>query len=89
MHLRAFIGSLPPESREPFAARCETTIGHLRNVAGGHKSCSPILAACIERQSAGVVRRWDLRPDDWHRVWPELVGVEGAPPVPAESKEVA
>ena len=26
----------------------------------------------IERFTDGVVRRWDLRPDDWHRIWPEL-----------------
>lgn len=38
----------------------------------------------IERESAGAVTRWDLRPDDWHRIWPELIGAEGAPPVPAE-----
>lgn len=37
----------------------------------------------IERATAGAVRRWDLRPDDWHRIWPELIGAEGAPPVPA------
>lgn len=43
----------------------------------------------IEQLTAGAVRRWDLRPDDWHRIWPELVGADGAPPVPAESKEVA
>ena len=43
----------------------------------------------IEQATAGAVRRWDLRPDDWHRIWPELVGADGAPPVPAESKEVA
>ena len=89
MDLRSFIGSLSPESREPFAARCDTTLGHLRNVAGAHKPCSPILATSIELESVGAVRRWDLRPDDWHRIWPELVGVDGAPTVPAESKELA
>jgi hypothetical protein len=30
------------------------------------------------------VARWDLRPDDWHRIWPELIGAEGAPPLPVE-----
>jgi hypothetical protein len=24
-----------------------------------------------------------MRPNDWHKVWPELVSAEGAPPVPA------
>ena len=37
----------------------------------------------IELATAGAVRRWDLRPDDWHVIWPELVGLEGAPGVPA------
>lgn len=26
----------------------------------------------IERVTEGVVTRRDLRPDDWHRIWPEL-----------------
>jgi DNA-binding transcriptional regulator YdaS (Cro superfamily) len=43
----------------------------------------------IEQATGGAVRRWDLRPDDWHRIWPELIGAEGAPAVPAESTEVA
>ena len=38
----------------------------------------------IEQATAGTVRRWDLRPDDWMRIWPELVGTKGAPKVPAE-----
>jgi DNA-binding transcriptional regulator YdaS (Cro superfamily) len=27
----------------------------------------------IERITGGVVTRQHLRPDDWHRIWPELV----------------
>ena len=37
--------------------------------------------AAVERATGGVVKRWHLRPDDWHRIWPELIGSEGAPPV--------
>ena len=40
----------------------------------------------IERATAGAVRRWDLRPDDWHRIWPELIGADGAPDVPAAER---
>lgn len=29
---------------------------------------------------------WELRPDDWHRIWPMLVGTDGAPEIPAEKK---
>jgi DNA-binding transcriptional regulator YdaS (Cro superfamily) len=41
------------------------------------------LGADIERATG--VPRWHLRPHDWHRIWPELIGTEGAPPVPAEA----
>lgn len=40
----------------------------------------------LERACKGEVRRWDLRPADWHRIWPELVGADGAPPPPAEQQ---
>ncbi len=47
--------------------------------------CAEIEAICKK-----AVRRWDLRPDDWHRIWPELIGTEGAPPVPvSDAREVA
>jgi len=38
------------------------------------------LGAAIE--AACGIPRWDLRPDDWWKVWPELIGAEGAPDVP-------
>lgn len=34
--------------------------------------------AAIERATNGAVTRRDLRPDDWHRIWPELAEKEGA-----------
>jgi DNA-binding transcriptional regulator YdaS (Cro superfamily) len=40
----------------------------------------------IERATRLAVRRWDLRPDDWHRIWPELIGADGAPEIPQEAK---
>lgn len=36
----------------------------------------------IEQSTCGAVRRWDLRPEDWFRIWPELIGARGAPRVP-------
>jgi DNA-binding transcriptional regulator YdaS (Cro superfamily) len=41
--------------------------------------CAP-----LESASGQAVRRWDLRPNDWHLIWPELVGAEGAPPIPTD-----
>lgn len=37
----------------------------------------------IEVATEGKVRRWNTRPDDWWRIWPELVGQPGAPEVVA------
>ncbi len=82
MDLKTFYSPLDVQSRDDFATRCETSRGHLQNVMYGLRPCATDLAVLIERESGGEVRRWDLRPDDWYRHWPELIGTEGAPPVP-------
>jgi DNA-binding transcriptional regulator YdaS (Cro superfamily) len=33
----------------------------------------------IEVQTSGAVTRADLRPDDWHLIWPELAASSAAP----------
>lgn len=33
----------------------------------------------IEVATERAVCRWDLRPEDWGRIWPELIGMPGAP----------
>lgn len=45
---------------------------------------SPASCVAIERATEGAVRRWDLRPGDWHQIWPELIDVDGAPAIPVE-----
>lgn len=45
------------------------------------KSVSAERCVEIERATDRAVMRWDLRPADWHLVWPELVGAEGAPAI--------
>lgn len=49
------------------------------------------LARCmaIETATDRAVMRWDLRPADWHLVWPELVGAEGAPAISPTQQEAA
>lgn len=56
----------------------------LSQMASGDRAIAPERAARIEVLTEGKVRRWDLCPDKWHLIWPELVSVEGAPPVPRE-----
>lgn len=85
--LKVFIKGLPDDAaRVAFADRCDTSIGHLRNIIYG-KPCSAELAALIEAESGGAVRRWHLRPNDWHRIWKELIRAKGAPPVPEPAIE--
>ena len=55
----------------------------MSQIANGVRPAPAERAAAIESACDGAVRRWHLRPDDWHRIWPELIGAEGAPPVPA------
>lgn len=38
--------------------------------------------AAIERATGGLVTRRELRPDDWHIHWPELVGTDGPSAMP-------
>lgn len=89
MDLKTFLTPMAGPAREEFAGRCETTKGHLQNVMYGIKSCATDLAVNIERESAMQVRRWELRPDDWHKHWPELIGSDGAPSIPEPTNDTA
>jgi len=84
MDLTPFLKNLSDQSDEvlaAFAERCETSIGHLRNIGYGYRPCAPALAVRIELESGHEIRRWDLRPNDWHLIWPELKDADGAPEV--------
>lgn len=67
------------------AARAGVSAAFVSQIANGGRGVPAERAADIERACDGLVRRWDLRPGDWHRIWPELIGAEGAPAVPAEN----
>lgn len=56
----------------------------LSQIANGLRPAPAEKCVAIEAATESAVRRWDLRPGDWFRIWPELIGAEGAPPVPAE-----
>lgn len=72
------------------AARLGIAPAYLSQIASGVRTAPPALAREIETEcAAGAVRRWDLRPDDWHRIWPELIGAESAPTAPAAQAEAA
>lgn len=41
--------------------------------------------SAVEAASEQAVMRWDLRPDDWHLIWPELRKRKDAPPIPEKT----
>lgn len=50
------------------------TLGVTLGALGNWKIRGVPIERCyaIERTTAGAVTRKDLRPDDWHEIWPEL-----------------
>lgn len=64
--LTTYLSSLDGAGRDALATACGTSLGHLRNIAYGCKSCAPELAIEIERETGGKVRCEDLCPGvDW------------------------
>jgi len=85
MELKTYLKSLADDdAREGFATLCGTTLGHMRNclyIEG--KQLAPATCVLVEKHSRSVVMRWELRPVDWWRIWPELIGKKGAPAIPS------
>ena len=50
----------------------------------GRRALPPQYAATVEKAGGCVVRRWEMFPQTWHRIWPELIDTEGAPDVPTQ-----
>ncbi|MEX3555197.1 MAG: YdaS family helix-turn-helix protein [Burkholderia gladioli] len=46
--------------------------------ANGSRPVPPRWCVAIERITDGAVSRRDLRPDDWHLIWPELAEAHSA-----------
>lgn len=64
------------------AAAAGLSPSFLSQVAKGVRGAPAERCVQIEAATDQVVRRWDLRPADWWLIWPELIGVDGAPAVP-------
>lgn len=70
-------------SQAALAAACGVVQGAVANWKA-RGAVPPEYGAAIE--DATGVMRWELFPDRWHRIWPELIGAEGAPPAPADQQ---
>lgn len=87
MNLKEYTDSLPHGGVSAFAAKVGVSAIYLHQLAARQtvnnreREASPELAVVIERESDNAVRRWDLRPNDWWLIWPELIQLKGAPEV--------
>jgi DNA-binding transcriptional regulator YdaS (Cro superfamily) len=81
---------ISPEDRQRLAEKVRVDPASLyQALTGKGYGFKPAKCVEIERDSEGELRRWDLRPRDWHLIWPELIGAEGAPQPPLPQAEAA
>ncbi|MFW7225363.1 MULTISPECIES: transcriptional regulator [unclassified Serratia (in: enterobacteria)] len=73
MNLKQYIKTLKRGDAKKLAEKMEISPSHLSQMAAGLSPISPARAVEIEQLTLGVVTRIDLRPDDWTRIWPELI----------------
>ncbi|MBB1606520.1 MULTISPECIES: hypothetical protein [unclassified Pseudomonas] len=62
-HLRDWLAKTPAEERKRVAEEAGTTVGHLWQLAGGHRKASDKLAERLQDASSGEITIAGLRPD--------------------------
>ncbi|BCA28346.1 hypothetical protein [Pseudomonas phage PotUPM1] len=62
-HLRDWLAKAPAQVRESVAKQAGTTVGHLWQLAGGHRKASADLAERLQEASKGEITIAGLRPD--------------------------
>jgi DNA-binding transcriptional regulator YdaS (Cro superfamily) len=67
-----------PKERVELAEQAGINEQYLYQCLSGRRDMDAAEAARVERDTGQRIRRWHLR-KDWHEVWPELVGADGAP----------
>lgn len=77
MTLNEFM-ALPGKRRADFAKLIGVTPAMVSQWLDGTRPVSPERCVEIEQRTSGQVTRKDLRPTDWHRIWPELLASDTA-----------
>lgn len=87
--LKTFLNGLERGGVAAFAEKVGIGRVYLSQLAARQdgREPSPELCVLIEAASSGAVTRRDLRPEDWWRIWPELVTAEH--PAPEARQEAA
>lgn len=76
--------TITAQERKRLAQKAGVDEQYLYQCLTGRRNMDAAEARDVETVLDGELMRWDLRPKDWFRIWPELASMVGAPPVPAE-----
>ena len=69
------MNSLERGGAAELAASLEVSPSYLSQLAAVEQ-ISPVMSVKIEKATSGAVTRQEMRPDDWHLIWPEIAQVE-------------
>lgn len=74
------MSTITPERRRKLAAEHGLSDAYLYQCLTARRDMDAAEARRVETITGGEIRRWMVR-RDWHLIWPELIGTEGAPAV--------
>nr|WP_081651353.1 YdaS family helix-turn-helix protein [Cupriavidus sp. WS] len=72
MDLKTYISAGGRGTAVKLAGTLHVSPSYLSQMVSGSSPISPERCVAIERATNGSVTRKDLRPSDWHLIWPEL-----------------
>ena len=84
MKLSEYLSNQPHGAMSRLAEAIKAHAPDVSMWSSGKKSVPVNRCVQIEAETKGLVRRQDLRPNDWHQIWPELIGTDGAPDAPIQ-----
>jgi DNA-binding transcriptional regulator YdaS (Cro superfamily) len=71
---------IPENTQVELAQKVGVSQSMISQIANGSRPCPIPTCVLIEAATGGQVSRKDLRPDDWEKIWPELVNERRARP---------
>ncbi|MBC8730016.1 transcriptional regulator [Paraburkholderia sp. UCT2] len=87
MNLKEYIAGSKRGTAKRLAESLGISQSYLSQMAAGQSPISQERCFVIEQVTSGMVMRWDLKPSNWHKLWPELAGAPGSPPIPLTAGE--
>lgn len=72
------MSTITPDRRRELAAAHGLSDAYLYQCLTKRRDMDAAEARRVETITKGEIRRWMVR-RDWHEIWPELIGSDGAP----------